>query len=171
MIQLPTSFQTQNKKPYSKESLQYKFWLYVAIFSPLPYYRFSSYQTVLCLISAPTDFLDWGQYQVGSTTDHLSSTLKDQSTMRAELTGVIAGECNMRALTGGTHRTISKTFLWHGRASIMNPGHFNAPSFTLSVRDTTFDCRNFTSCLILILVLSLLLSHLYPFRHDQMLPI
>ena len=55
-----------------------------------------------------TDWLSWLELgnQVGSTTNHLPNyylptTLKDQSTVRPELTGIIAkrgwGKCNMRA--------------------------------------------------------------------------
>ena len=64
-----------------------------------------------CLHTHSLSWLGLGN-QVGSTSDHLTtyylpSTQKDQSTMRAELTGIIAnigwGKCNMRASSKGRY--------------------------------------------------------------------
>ena len=81
------------------------------VFFLFPFYPLSSCQTSLAS-HFPTDWLSWlglGN-QVGSTTDHLTnyylpSTLRDRSTMRAELTGVIAnrgwGKCYKRTSSEG----------------------------------------------------------------------
>ena len=71
--------------------------LKVNFFSPLPYYPLSSCQIFLPLISAPTGFhvsdlvTKWAELLITSNY-YLPNTLKDCSTIRAELTGVIESQ-------------------------------------------------------------------------------